>query len=99
LVGKWTQLLAGDQPQLRPVPPRLEDRHPPLLRQFLEAVGLEQRLVELASLTVGHVHERRVADHLLGLGPVQALEASSRSAAHRLDGARSRLEAAGVLWF
>jgi hypothetical protein len=34
----------------------------PLPRQVLEAVGVEQRLVELAALTVVHLHERWVAD-------------------------------------
>jgi hypothetical protein len=36
----------------------------PLPRQVLEAVGVEQRLVELAALTVVHLHERWVADRL-----------------------------------
>jgi hypothetical protein len=33
-------------------------------RQVLEAVGVEQRFVERASLAVVHLHERRVGDDL-----------------------------------
>jgi hypothetical protein len=32
---------------------------------WLEAAGLEQRLVELLALTVVYVHERQLADHLV----------------------------------
>jgi hypothetical protein len=38
---------------------------PPLTGQVLEAVGVEQRLVELAALEVAHLGERRIADELL----------------------------------
>jgi hypothetical protein len=33
-------------------------------RQVLEAVGVEQRLVELSALEVAHLGERRVGDDL-----------------------------------
>ena len=41
------------------------NRRQPLPRQVLEAVGLEQRLVELAPLRIVHFGQRRVADDLL----------------------------------
>jgi hypothetical protein len=37
----------------------------PLAGQLLEGVSVEQCLVELPALLVVHLHERRVADHLL----------------------------------
>ena len=43
-------VLFRDQPQLRPVPFRLEDRRLPLPRQLLEGAGAEQRVVKFASL-------------------------------------------------
>lgn len=39
-------------------------RRLPLPRQILEAVGVKQRLVELAALVVAHLRERRVGDDL-----------------------------------
>ena len=51
-------LAASDYAELRPVLLRLEDRRLPLPGQVLKAAGLEQRLVELSTLTVVHVHER-----------------------------------------
>jgi hypothetical protein len=41
-----------NEPQLRPVPLGGENRALPLAGQVLESVGVEQRLVELAPLTV-----------------------------------------------
>jgi hypothetical protein len=44
---------------------QVEPRSPPATpRQALEAVGVEQRLVELPPLLVVHIYERRVADEL-----------------------------------
>jgi hypothetical protein len=46
---------AGVSAQLRPVLLCLQDRRVPLPRQVLEAVGVEQRLVELSTLVVAQV--------------------------------------------
>ena len=43
-------LVAGDYAQLRPVLFGFENRRLPLSGQIFEAVGLEQRLVELSTL-------------------------------------------------
>jgi hypothetical protein len=53
---------AADDPQLRPILLRPQDRRLPLTRQILEAVGVEQGLVELPTLEVAHIAGRRVAD-------------------------------------
>jgi hypothetical protein len=58
-------LVASGEAELRPVLFRLEDRRLPLPRQVLEALGVEQRLVELTPLAVVHVRERCVAHDLL----------------------------------
>jgi len=57
-------LVAGDDPQVRHVPFGLQDRRLPLPRQVLEALSLEQRLVELAALKTVHFAERWVGDEL-----------------------------------
>jgi hypothetical protein len=59
-----TTLLAGHNPQLRPVLLRLQDRRLPLPRQILKAVRAEQRLVELSALEIAHLRERWVGDDL-----------------------------------
>jgi hypothetical protein len=43
---------------------RANDRRLPLSRQILEAVRVEQRLLELSPLEVAHVAQRRVSDEL-----------------------------------
>jgi hypothetical protein len=58
------ELVAADDPQVRPVLFRLEDRRLPLPGQVLEAVGVEKSLVELPSLILAHPRQRRVADDL-----------------------------------
>jgi hypothetical protein len=42
----------ADEPQLRPILLRLQNRRLPLSRELLEARGLEQRLVELSTLKI-----------------------------------------------
>jgi hypothetical protein len=51
-------------PQFGPVLFRLEDRRLPLPGQILEAVGVEQRPMELAALEITHIAEWRVGDDL-----------------------------------
>jgi hypothetical protein len=58
-------LVARDDAELRAVLLGLQNRRPPLTGQIFEAVGVEQRLVELAPLLVAHLRQRRVADDLL----------------------------------
>jgi hypothetical protein len=58
-------LKVRDKPQLRPVLLCLEDRRLPLPRQVLEGVGVEQRLVKLATLAGAQFRQRRMSDHLL----------------------------------
>jgi len=48
-----TGLVVRHEPQLRPVPFRIEDRRLPLPRQVLEAGGVEQGLVELPTCSAG----------------------------------------------
>jgi ATP-dependent DNA ligase len=57
------ELVGANDPQIGRVLLCLQDRRPPLTRKILEAVGSEQRLLELAALEVAHVAERRVGDH------------------------------------
>ena len=57
-------LVASGDAQLRPALLRLQDHRLPLARQVFEAVGLEQRPVELSTLLVAHLRQRRVADDL-----------------------------------
>jgi hypothetical protein len=47
---RWRALGVAHEPQLRPVLFRLQDRRLSLAGQVLEAVGVEQGLVELAAL-------------------------------------------------
>jgi hypothetical protein len=47
-----SELAVPYDPQLRPILLRLEDRRLPLPGQILEAVGIEQRLLELAPLKI-----------------------------------------------
>ena len=49
------RLVVADGLELRPVLFRLQDRRLPLPWQILEGVGLEQRLVELASLEIAQL--------------------------------------------
>ena len=56
---------SSDDPQIRPVLLRPDDRPLPLPWQVLEGVGVEQRLEESASLIGVQVAERRIADDLL----------------------------------
>ena len=81
-----------DQPQLRPVPLGLEDRRLPLPWQVVEAVGVEQRLVELAALPVIHVHERRVADDLLDAAAEVGRSPLAEPTAKRILGGRMSQE-------
>jgi hypothetical protein len=64
--ARWlvARLVASTNPQLRPVLLRDEDRCLPFAGQVLEAVGIEQRLVERAALLRRHVTQRRVGDDL-----------------------------------
>ena len=55
-----------ERTQFRPVLLRADDRRLPLSGQILEAVRVEQRLLELAPLKVAHVAQRRVSDDLSG---------------------------------
>jgi hypothetical protein len=64
---------------------RRQDRRLPLPRQILEGGGLEQRLVELTPLEVGHLGERLVADDLSRRGGLVRRSASANS--HRLHSA------------
>jgi hypothetical protein len=46
--GTLCELVARNHAEVRPVLLRLEDRRLPLAREVLEAVSIEQRLMELA---------------------------------------------------
>ena len=65
------------RPQPRAIPLRLENRRLPLAGKILEGVGVEQSLVELATLLAAHLGERRVRDG----GPDSATQLWAR---HRL---------------
>jgi len=54
--------LTADDTQVGPVLLRLQDRRLPLPRQILKAAGLEHRLVELSTLKIAQLRQRRVAD-------------------------------------
>ena len=58
------ELVAADDPHVRPILLCLQDRRLPLPRQILEAFRVEQHLVELPALKLAHFAERRVADYL-----------------------------------
>jgi hypothetical protein len=58
------ELVGADDPQIGRVLFCLQDRRLPLAGQVLEALSVEQRLVELAALEVAHLAERRVGDDL-----------------------------------
>ncbi len=62
--GSAHELVAGDDAQLRPVLLGLEDRRLPLAGEILEAVRVDELLLELSTLKVAHLRLRRVADDL-----------------------------------
>jgi hypothetical protein len=64
-VNKLLGLVAADGPHRGTVPFGLQDRRLPLARQILEGVSVEQCLVELRTLEVAHLGQRRVAHDLL----------------------------------
>jgi hypothetical protein len=57
-----SELVAADDPQLRPVLFCVQDRGLQLPRQILEGAGVEQRLVELPPIRVAHIAQWRVSD-------------------------------------
>jgi hypothetical protein len=57
--------IAPDQPQFRPVLLAPDDRRLPPAGRILEAVRLEQRVLEFAALLRAHLARRGVADDLL----------------------------------
>jgi hypothetical protein len=59
------ELVGSDDPQLRPALLRRQDRCLPFAGQVIEAVGVEQRLMELAPLIGAQLGQRRVGDDLL----------------------------------